>query len=93
MPGYVRRMLDQCAANVEVTRGRRGDEEEEVRASAARWALQHLPYSTAKTLRAAMGPDPRKTALLSRWESVVFRAAVSRLQAEHRLPDDWEALP
>ena len=38
-----------------------------------------------------MGPDPRKTALLSRWESDVFRAAVSRLQAEHRLPDDWEA--
>jgi hypothetical protein len=59
----------------------------------ARWALQHLPYATAKIVRALMGPDPRKTALLARWESDVFRVAVDHLHDEGRLPDVWEALP
>jgi hypothetical protein len=52
----------------------------------ARWALQHLPYPIARTLRGlgAM-PGTRKPPLA--WESWILEAASSRLEAEGRDAD------
>lgn len=52
----------------------------------ARWALQHLPYPTARSLRALMGPGGRKMPMLARWESDVLGAAWKRLHAEGLIP-------
>ncbi len=59
----------------------------------ARWALQHLPYSTAKSLRVLMGPANRKLPMLVRWETELLRAAWTRLHEEGRLSDAWGAAP
>jgi hypothetical protein len=55
-----------------------------------RWALQHLPYPTAKTLRLLMGPTARKAPTLARWESDILRAAWDVLQVEGRISIRWE---
>jgi hypothetical protein len=54
-----------------------------------RWALQHLPYPTARTLRSLMGPAGRKSPMLARWESELLRAAWVRLHEEGRLSEGW----
>ena len=54
-----------------------------------RWALQHLPYSTARSLRLRMGPGTRKTPMLSRWESDLLRVAWEGLHQEGRLSCPW----
>ena len=59
----------------------------------ARWALQHLPYSTARTIRALMGTGARKAPMLARWETGVLRAALARLRREGRLPAETGAAP
>ena len=58
-----------------------------------RWALQHIPYSTAKSLRALMGPSARKAPMMVRWETDVLRAAWTRLHAEGRISDPWKGAP
>lgn len=55
----------------------------------ARWALQHLPYATARSVRALMGPPGRRAPMLARWESDVLRAAWRRLADEGRLTTPW----
>ena len=55
-----------------------------------RWALQHLPYPTAKSLRLLMGPTARKAPNLARWESDILRAAWDVLQVEGRISIRWE---
>jgi len=55
------------------------------------WALQHVPYTTARTLITLMGPAGRRSPMLVRWESGVLRAAWERLQHEGRLADRWGA--
>ena len=58
-----------------------------------RWALQHLPYSTARSLRALMGSGIKKAPMLARWESDVLRAAWNLLHQEGRLAIPWKAGP
>jgi hypothetical protein len=53
--------------------------------SRSRWALQHLPYATARYVRSEMDreapeTDPRE---LSDWESRVWTMAKDQLAAEH----------
>ncbi len=55
----------------------------------ARWALQHLPYPTARALRTLMGPAGRKAPMMVRWETEVLRASWTRLHQEGRLTDPW----
>lgn len=55
----------------------------------ARWALQHLPYATARSVRALMGPPGRRAPMLARWESDLLRAAWRRLADEGRLRTPW----
>ena len=57
-----------------------------------RWALQHVSYSTAKSLRALMGPG-RKAPMLVRWETSVLRAAWTRLHDERRISVPWGVAP
>jgi hypothetical protein len=59
----------------------------------ARWALQHVPYSTAQALRAMMGPPGRKAPMLARWESGLLAAAWRGLHCEGRIVDPWEFGP
>jgi hypothetical protein len=54
-----------------------------------RWALQHLPYATAKTLRGLMGTGARRTPMLARWETDVLRAAWDRLREEGLISAGW----
>jgi hypothetical protein len=56
-----------------------------------RWALQHLPYATARSLRNMMGTDGRKSPLLVRWETEVLRSSWDLLHDEGRLPFPWGA--
>lgn len=51
----------------------------------ARWALQHLPYQTAKGLRSLMGSGTRRTPMLARWEAELMTAALESLRLEGRL--------
>ena len=46
-----------------------------------RWALQHLPYSFAKSLRNLMRPPERHDAPLLAWESEILAAARDRRRA------------
>jgi hypothetical protein len=55
----------------------------------ARWALQHIPYATARSLRALMGPPGRRAPMLARWELEILRAAWLRLYAEGRITEPW----
>jgi hypothetical protein len=50
-----------------------------------RWALQHLPYSIVKRIRSLMPPAPKRTAAVSRLESVILRTAWDRLGLEGRI--------
>jgi hypothetical protein len=59
----------------------------------ARWALQHLPYSTSRSLRALIGPIGRRTPMLARWESEILRAAWQALHEEGRVPFAWGTAP
>jgi hypothetical protein len=52
----------------------------------ARWALQHVPYATAKAILALMPPPGRRTPMLARWESELLRAAWQRMHDEGRAP-------
>jgi hypothetical protein len=54
-----------------------------------RWALQHLPYPTAKALRGLMGTAGRSSPLLVRCETEVLRAAWTRLHQAGRVSDPW----
>ena len=56
----------------------------------ARWALQHLPYTTARSIRALMRPDRLRTPMLSLWEGDMLRAAVKCLQFEGRIGPELE---
>lgn len=58
-----------------------------------RWALQHLPYGTAKTLRTQMGAAGKRAPMLARWETDVLRAAWVRLHDEGFVPDGWGGTP
>ena len=55
-----------------------------------RWALQHIPYSTAKTIRKLMGPAPRRVPMLARWEAEILRAAWEMLHLQGRVTMPWE---
>lgn len=60
-----------------------------------RWALQHLPYLTAKFIRSRMGlktPFVAGPELVS-FEARVLRAAWDRLRGEGRLDRDWPGGP
>lgn len=59
----------------------------------ARWALQHLPYSTARALRGLMGRGLRRAPMLARWESELLRAALALLRAEGRIAAGTGAAP
>jgi hypothetical protein len=54
-----------------------------------RWAFQHIPYPTAKSLRLLMGSSARKAPTLARWESDILRAAWDVLQAEGWISIRW----
>jgi len=54
-----------------------------------RWALQHIPYATAKALRTLMGPPGRRNPMLARWETDVLRAGWLELLRESRLEEPW----
>ena len=54
-----------------------------------RWALQHIPYPTAKALRTLMGPPGRRNPMLARWETDVLRAGWLELFRESRLAEPW----
>jgi hypothetical protein len=54
-----------------------------------RWALQHLPYSTAKTIRTLIGPPGRRLPSLARWEGAVLRAAWLLSHEEGWVSDPW----
>lgn len=58
-----------------------------------RWALQHLPYGTAKSLRSLMGAAGKRAPMLARWESDVLRAAWVRLHEEGWVSADWGTTP
>ena len=53
----------------------------------AHWALQHLAYPMARSLRVLMGPGNRRAPMLARWEGEILRAAWRRL-----LQDGWISL-
>jgi hypothetical protein len=55
-----------------------------------RWALQHIPYSTAKAIRKLMGPAPRRVPMLARWEREILRAAWEMLHLQGRVTTAWE---
>lgn len=56
-----------------------------------RWALQHLPYGTAKVIRAGMAPAGglASARMLARWENGILRAAWSLLHAEGWINEPW----
>jgi hypothetical protein len=54
-----------------------------------RWALQHLPYPTAKAIRTLMGPPGRRNPMLARWETDVLRAGWLEMLLESRLDEPW----
>lgn len=54
-----------------------------------RWALQHLPYATAKTIRTLMASSSRKTPMLVEWESDMLFLAWKRLFEEGRISVGW----
>ncbi len=54
----------------------------------AHWALQHLAYPMARSLRVLMGPGNRRAPMLARWEGELLRAAWTRL-----LDDGWISMP
>lgn len=56
----------------------------------ARWALQHLPYSTARSIRALMGPEGHRTPMLARWEGDLLRSAMNCLRVEGRIGAEVE---
>lgn len=58
-----------------------------------RWALQHVPYRTAGSLRTLMGTGGRKTPMMARWETEVLRASWSVLHDEGRVPVPWGGPP
>ena len=58
-----------------------------------RWALQHLPYGTAKSLRSLMGAAGKRAPMLARWESDVLRAAWVRLHDEGWVSVAWGTTP
>lgn len=55
----------------------------------ARWALQHIPYNTARAIRPLMKPLSGRAPLVARWESIVFRAAWTVLHHEGRIHEPW----
>ena len=54
-----------------------------------RWALQHLPYATAKTIRTLMASTSRKMPMLLQWESDMLFLAWKRLFEEGRISVGW----
>lgn len=52
-----------------------------------RWALQHLPYALAKSVRTLMRPRQRHDPALLPWESAILAAATDRLRDEARFSD------
>jgi hypothetical protein len=54
-----------------------------------RWALQHVPYATARSIRTLMGPPGRRNPMLARWETDVLGAAWLTLKGEDRLAEPW----
>lgn len=56
----------------------------------ARWALQQLPYTTARSIRTLMGPEGRRTPMLARWEGDLLRVAVKCLRVEGRIGSECE---
>jgi hypothetical protein len=54
-----------------------------------RWALQHLPYPTAKAIRTLMGPPGRRNPMLARWETAILRAGWQDMLNESRLDEPW----
>lgn len=54
-----------------------------------RWALQHIPYSTARSLRSLMGPPGRHQPMLARWETDVLRAGWTLLHERGRIVEPW----
>ena len=55
-----------------------------------RWALQHLPYSMAKSIRTSIGQAARKMPMLVRWERELLRAAWDMLHVHGRISGPWE---
>lgn len=60
-----------------------------------RWALQHLPYLTAKFIRSRMGLKTPFVAgrELVAWEGRILQAAWERLRSEGRLDREWPGGP
>ncbi|MFO0953149.1 MAG: hypothetical protein U0835_18745 [Isosphaeraceae bacterium] len=58
-----------------------------------RWALQHLPYPVARTIRKFMGPPGRKAGLVARWETQTLRAVWFDLVEEGKITSPWRWEP
>jgi hypothetical protein len=54
-----------------------------------RWAIQHLPYHTAKTIRTLMGTLAKRTPMLVGWESELLFLSWKRLFDEGRVSVGW----
>ncbi len=59
----------------------------------AHWALQHLAYPMARSLRVLMGPGNRRAPMLARWEGEVLRAAWRRLLQDGWIRLAWRETP
>ncbi|MGE3818532.1 MAG: hypothetical protein AB7I30_03800, partial [Isosphaeraceae bacterium] len=54
-----------------------------------RWALQQIPYPTARSIRRLMEREPPRTPMLTRWETQFLRAAWRELNEAGRIPEPW----
>lgn len=54
-----------------------------------RWALQHIPYPTARSIRKLMDREPPRTPVLARWETQFLRAGWLELKDSGRIVEPW----
>jgi hypothetical protein len=54
-----------------------------------RWALQHLPYQAARSVRPLMGEVGKRAPMLARLEASILRSAWTLLHEEGRLNEPW----
>jgi hypothetical protein len=59
----------------------------------ARWALQHIPYESAKFARSLISRESQRGGSRVRWEAIVLGMAWERLRAEGRLVRDRGGAP
>jgi hypothetical protein len=54
-----------------------------------RWALQHLPYQAARSVRPLMGEAGKRAPMLARFETSILRATWTLLHEEGRVNEPW----